>query len=244
MALVSFSHLLLGMLFVIRTTQVFRARAVISQEVVTKTGTGLVAMMCSAQFFCAHSPWHAFFADVFLAFSPLVFFSLHERRQLTIMRARVPLFVDRWILNLRLGQSVSAAREAALREESEILKALLRPLFGARSTPRADHVLLPAFVCREFEIISSSAQSPLGRLENLRLELRRVSEFRHKSGQAVRQTAIQSSLMLILQFALMVFTVQRYGWTRSGDFLVISALLSVFGVALMMRFAKKRRWNL
>nr|HNH44545.1 hypothetical protein [Agitococcus sp.] len=82
--------------------------------------------------------------------------------------------------------------------ESEDLQALLRPIFETRGGDRGTHPILTTNIRRELENISLEQHSALPRLENLRQIIRKTADFRRKSGQAVRQTAIQSAFMLIL----------------------------------------------
>ena len=134
------------------------------------------------------------------------------------LRSEIPLFLDRWILNLRLGSALSLAREMALREHSRnSARALAAPYSRAQCAARAEsHLLLPPRTLDELERIHKEPHAALMRLENLRHWLRKSSEFRRKSGQATRQTAIQSAVMVCLLFALIGFTVHRYGWRKSS----------------------------
>ncbi|MBX3020586.1 MAG: hypothetical protein KF799_02825 [Bdellovibrionales bacterium] len=242
--LIFFLCSMFGLLFVVRTVHVFRARSVIAAGVVTKTGTVLLALLIWSAFWQLSSSLAALFLPLFLALLPLLLFLTIEHRMLARMKADVPLFIDRWILNMRFGNSVKSAWAAALRDESPALQALLTAFNNGRAKVRGNHVLLSAQAALEIEEILAGAHAPLERLQHLRRDLRKSSEFRRKSGQAVRQTAIQSLVMLVLLFALATFTVQRYGWTRSADFVTLSTLLSAIGVAWMCILARKSRWNL
>lgn len=244
MSLICFLQVTLGNLFVIRTVLVFRERGVLHQSIVTKTGTAAMAALAWTPLLSNHSPRFSTLAGAILAISPLLAFMLSEKRVLRELEGRFPVFVDRWILNLRLGNSAISARDVALREESEAFQALLRPLFQTRGDNRPRHLFLPFSVVNELEQICTTTHSALARLENLRQLLRRSAEFRHKSGSAVRQTAIQAVIMLVLLLALVIYTVHRYTWTRVGDLVATSTLLSLTGVALMVRLSQKTRWKL
>jgi hypothetical protein len=235
--LISFALLVSEILFVVRTLQVFRERGLIGESVVTKTGTGVLALVIFALFSGARV------TSIALASTPLLLFVVLEHRQVQDFRARVPLFLDRWLLNLRLGLSVRSSRDAALRSESAALQALLRPLFETRGGARDGHLLLPPNMRRELEEISLADHSALARLENLRQVLRKTSEFRRKSGQAARQTSIQAFLMVFLLFALSLYNVQHYGWTRCADLICGAFLLSSVGIAAMLHFARRTKWK-
>jgi hypothetical protein len=183
------------------------------------------------------------FASVFLA---LLGVFLLERREIDGLKNEIPLFLDRWILNLRLGSAASAARESALREHSTAFQTLLRPVFNVQKAnfSRPHHAILPPAFLHEIENLQREPHSALARLENLRQLLRKSAEFRRRSGQAVRQTAIQSAVMLILLFALIVFSLGRYGWQRCGDLILASLALSMAGVLLMFALSRKTKWKI
>lgn len=243
MPLVLFAQSLIGILFVLRTLSVFRARGVIRESVVTNSGTIFVVLLCLVPLSVSRIP-HAAAASALIVIFTFVFCFTLERKLITGTRERVPLFLDAWILEMNLGHSLSAARDAALRAECERFQALMRPVFEAREGERKTHPLLAASVLRELEQIGSSRHGQLARLEVLRARLRQGAEFRRKSGQAVRQTAIQSVTMLVLLLAMAIYTVNRYGWKETGDLVTSSVLLSTLGVGVMVRLARKSRWKL
>ena len=244
--LILYVQLVFGNLFVIRTLQIFRARALLSTPLVTKTGTAFVCTSFCVTFFCANSVFLSaglITGCILLTIAALFAF---ERHEITELKNELPLFLDRWILNLRLGSALPTARELALNDHSEGFKNLLRPLFAARNTlqNRRGHPLMRSKALAELEKLHLEPHSALQRLENLRRHLRKGAEFRRKSGQATRQTAIQSVVMLLLLIALASFTLHRYGWRRSGDLIAGAAFLSVIGVVSMYLMARKTKWKI
>jgi Flp pilus assembly protein TadB len=242
--LILYAQLLFGILFVIRTLQIFRERALLSTSSVTKTGITFVCACVNCCFFCARMPFLCTGLTTGCVLLTPFTLILLEKREIFRLRSEIPLFLDRWILNLRLGSALSTAREAALREHSDSLRALLQPLFTAQSRCGKGHVLLPKHTLDELERIQNEPHAALARLENLRRWLRKNSEFRRKSGQAVRQTAIQSATMVFLLFALIIFTVHRYGWRQSGDLILAALSLTMIGVLCMCLLARKSRWKI
>ncbi len=245
MKLIFFLQTLLGILFVVRTSQLFRARALLSTALVTKAGTIFVCSALFGAIFCGENVFAAVLttcANLFCAFATLFWC---ERRQFDALKGEIPYFLDRWILNLRLGLAPTSARERALRDHSENFQALLRPVFTSSSTRcvRISHTLLPPEVICELEYVQHESHSALKRLETLRDSLRKAAIFRRKSGQAVRQTQIQALLMMFLLLALTVFTLQRYGWRQVSDLVLASLLLSTLGALVMYFVARKSRWK-
>jgi hypothetical protein len=234
-----------GNLFVIRTLQIFRMRALIAQQVLTKIGT---VAICSAVFAIFLSETRPIEAAVLLfsaVFAPLPLMIFLERRRLQVLRSYVPVFLDRWIMNLKLGAASASARELALTSQSADFQALMRPLFtSSKGAICASHPLLPAFASREMARLRSEPHMALQRLENLRQVLRKTDDFRRKSGQAMRQTAIQSAVMLLLYAALLVFTIFRGGWHANSDLVLWSGVFTLIGTAGMSAIARKRGWKI
>jgi Flp pilus assembly protein TadB len=244
--LIFFAQSLFGIAFVIRTFQIFRARALLSTSFVTKTGTIFVSAALFGAFFCAEDILSALFVScscVIAAFA-LLFFS--ERRQIDALKSEIPYFLDRWILNLRLGLALNPARERALRDHSDAFQTLLRPLFAAQSlNARPEtHALLTGALVFELERIQREPHAALARLENLRVSLRKADDFRRRSGHAVRQTRIQAQVMLVLLFALIVFSVRRYGWHRISDLVSAAIVLAALGSLCMYLLARKTKWKI
>jgi Flp pilus assembly protein TadB len=245
MSLVLCACSLFGNLFVIRTLQIFRERALISQTTLTKIGTLAICGGVFAVFFFIHRPLAATFACLFAWLTPLPALLAIERRKLTEYRDFVPLFLDRWIMNLKLGAASTSARDAALTTMPAPFQALIRPIFAPRmvATP-VKSPLLHGFAARELARLANEPHLALPRLENLREVLRKSDDFRRKSGQATRQTAIQSAVMLILFFPLLIFTVHLHGWDAISDLVLWSVLLTAFGAVAMQALARKTRWKI
>lgn len=244
MPLIFFAQTAFGILFVIRTLDIFRARALLSSRALAKIGIIFVCMLVWSAFFSVSN----FIFGISLALAALsgliVTLILCERRKIDALKAEIPLFLDRWILNLRLGSALITARDAALREHSENFRALLQPLFATQPQAGKMHLLIRGAVVAELEHIHREPHSALARLENLRQMLRKMAEFRRKSGQAVHQTAIQAGVMLFLQLALSIFTLKRYGWRRTSDLILAALALSLAGLAIMFLLARKTKWKI
>ncbi len=131
MALFLFLLSLFGLLSALRLSREFLTRAVITKSLVTKTGTLTCSACVLAVFFSAHNTFNAVFIAISVPIAFAIALFMFERRQIDTLKLQTPLFLDRWILNMRLGQSVSSAREAALRDSSDRLRALLQPMFKA-----------------------------------------------------------------------------------------------------------------
>jgi Flp pilus assembly protein TadB len=243
-ALILFLLSLFGNLSVIRIMRFFRTRALITSSGVTKTGTGACAclqVLIISRFHNVMVTLIAMIAVIFL-FSAALW--MLERRQIDALKTELLSFFDHWILNLRLGESLSSARVAALTTTSRHFRALLEPLFITSSGQAPHHLLLPSKILVELKQLAISPHAALARLESLREMMRKSDDFRRRSGQAMRQTTIQSLVLVILQIALGVFTVIHYGWNRTSDLILASFLISGCGLVLMRQLARKAKWNI
>lgn len=244
MALFLFLLSLFGLLSALRLSREFLGRALISKSLVTKTGTLTCTAVVLAVFFSAHNTFSAILCTILVPIAGSCALFTLERRQIDALKLQTPIFLDRWILNMRLGQSVSSAREAALRDSSERLRALLQPMFKADAQTPREHLFLPSKFLFELKNLALSPHSALARLENLREMMRKSDAFRRKSGQARRQTSIQAGVLLCLHLALAVFTVRRYGWQRHSDLIVMSFVLAGCGLVAMNALARKTKWKI
>ena len=244
MSLILFSQLMIGNVFVIRILRKFRERSLVSEDSLTKIGTLTLTIISSIGFFPPSRLSFSFsLVAICISAMLLALFSL-QRRQIDALKSNFPLFLDRWILNAKLGSSISSARERALIEESVVSQRLLRAFFNSTRAECEKHAFLDDHVALELKEIGAQTHQAIARLENLRLHLRRTSDFRRKSGQALLQSRIQMITIGVLVLALQVYDVRRYGWSRVGDFILLSLALSAIGIVVMNILASKRRWRI
>lgn len=245
MSFILCAQTIFGNLFVIRTLQIFFARSLVPTSELTKIGTTIICATILTVFFCSQTSTAAIFLVLIEQLAVIPLLLMREKKIIDQMRFEVPTFVNRWIMNLKLGAASVSARDKSLITHSEKFQALIRPLFTASTANQMvqKHPLMSVAVARELVRTANEPHAALARLENLREMLRRAEEFRRKSGQATRQTTIQSTVMLILLFALMIFTLHRYGWRRSADLVLWSVLLSALGVVTMSFLARKTKWK-
>lgn len=244
MALFLFVISMFGNLSALRLLRKFRVHALISAKILAKIGTFALVAMNFALFLLAHDAIMALIVICALIITLQLTLWLFERRQIDGMKKEIPAFLDRWILNMKLGNAVNAARDAALLELDARNRTLLQPLFASASIKSGDHLILDAKIRQELMRLAQHPHSALLRLENLRVMMRKSEQFRRKSGQAVRQTAIQSAVLLILLLCLAVFTIYTRGWHENSDLIIISVLLSLLGLFCMQLLARKTRWKI
>ncbi len=250
MTLLLFAQSMFGNMIVIRILLRFRDRSLISTTSLTKIGTAFAALMCFGAIFLLS---HAQFLLLALIVSAVVLqllLKVRENRRIEILVARFPQFLDRWLLNLRTGCANTSARDRALSACDDQFRALIKPLFDAVSTnehtARTDsaHLFLTAHIVHELRAIHSQSHNTVPRLQNLRRYLARESDFRRKSGQALRQASIQSSVLVLMHLALSMFTALRCGIWACADLIALSTLLTIAGVLILRLLARRIRWTI
>lgn len=240
MYFILFSILMFGHLFVIRMQRNSAERALISQNHLTKIGTAMTTCLILGAFFFSPA-WSSAFALSVLALYAMLLRCL-ERRRLELYRRLIPNLLDAWILNLRLGLAESHARERALKEMDPGFAKLVRTgLHSPLAT--SDSSFFHPIIAKELQIITQTPHFALQRLECLRSNLKRASDFRRRSGQATRQTRIQSISMIVLLIALSLVAIKRYGWSRVGDLVGYAAVLAFIGTFTIQLVARKTKWK-
>jgi len=234
--------LIAGNVFAIRTLQVFRARTVIAESTLTKIGTAWITAVMTSGFLVPRNPLGLLFVLATI-FTPTFLMMWLETSVLRRLSARIPSWLDKWILNLRVGKSISSALEAAFRDEPDAFQSLARPLLRQHHFHHQRHPLFTFVVAQELARLMRTDHAALARLERLREWVRRDSEFRRKSGLAGRQTRLQALTLLGLQVALAAFMLNRYSWSQCGDLVVISFSLTLISLWIMTRLSQKRLWK-
>ena len=243
--MISFAQTMFGILIVIRTLGFFSDRHVIDRSVLTKIGTACAVVMILTQIFLIDDARVGLLASMIIAIIQTAMLWSLERRTIREMIERTPRFLDRWILNLSIGKAFRSSWENALSFESEHFQSMFRPLFETNATPsRRPHAVLPPLIADEIVRIQDQPHLAVARIDSLRRILKKSSEFRRKSGQAVSQASIQSLLLLFLHLALVVFVVHRHGWHDVMDLVIASSILTGAGNLLIYRLARKSKWRI
>lgn len=244
MAPILFPISLIGVLSALRITRFFIDRAVIPTKSVTKTGTLIISVMSSAQVLSANNLLLSVFECVLGSCATFLLLWWHERRIIDALKQRFPVFLDQWILNMRLGASLLTARNQALQQSPSDFKALLEPFLFSSSKVPTQHLVLSQNILCAIQKLQSTPYASLERLERLREYVRKSEQFRRKSGQALRQSQIQSLVLVTLHFALSIFTWWQYGWIRNSDLIISSAILAGVSLLWQRQLTKGVKWKI
>lgn len=246
MSFILFAQTMFGNLIAIRILRKFRDRSLISTTCLTKIGTAFAASTCFVAFMQPFAARLWFFAVIFSVIALNFFIFRLEKRRIEFLLEHFPRFVEHWLLNLRVGMAPTTAREGALNAADETFSALIRPLFASQdgTNPIREHLFLSERVVHELKTIQRHSHNTISRLQTMRDALKRESDFRRKSGQALRQASIQSAVMVALHLALCIFVVARSGWSRSADLLIWATIFTASGVLILRLIARRIRWTI
>lgn len=250
LAFTLFAQTMFGNLIAIRILRKFRDRSLISTTCLTKIGTAFALITTSIAICVAFSQPNdtrlSFFTVICAIVALQIFLRRLESRRIEMLLGFFPRFIDHWLLGLRVGLAPKSAAEEALRGTDDAFQTLIRPLLQSSEVPLDSrrHLFLRERILLELRLVQTQPHNIVPRLEALRDFLHRESDFRRKSGQALRQAAIQSAVMLALHFALSAFMVARSGWERSVDLILIATALSFFGAFLLRWLARRIKWSI
>jgi hypothetical protein len=241
MSLILFSQTIFGNLVAFRILRRFRHRALISTTSLTKIGTAFaLSLSVTLLFFFREREPLLFIIATLVVLQ--VALKLKERRNIERLAGHFPHFLDRWLLNLRMGFASSTARERALSSSEGQFRALVAPIFESRTAEH--HLFLSYRDVQELRSASLEPHSTVGRLENLRRCVARRAGFRRRSIQALKQATIQSAVLISLHTALCIFILTRGDARAHTDLIAGSSLLTACGVLILRLMARRIRWTI
>lgn len=245
MSLIFFAQSMFGQLFAIRILRSVRDQALVTPDFLAKIGTAFAAIVAFGPVLLFSSPKYSFILVISALLALRLVVRHQENRARELLLLILPHFVDRWLLNLKTGMSFTRARDSALAATDPRFRGLMAPLLERGSgSPRPRHAFIENRVVDALRRIEATSPLATARLENLRDTLRDASDFRRKSGHALRQARVQGAVLLVLHFALVVFVGRRFGWSAQADLLVGATLWTGLGVLILNFIARRIKWTI
>ncbi len=240
--------LMSGFLFACRISDVVVERKWIARGHMTKIGTAyFLALIASAAAF-AHSSPLLLWACAFAPFACLsLAFALVRARRSRAFRSRFREALTLILLRMKAGKSF----RLALAEAIEDTDPRWRPMFveirelvvfsqqtEARAMPEFHRALVT-----ELRAADTTPHAAIRRLENFRDRIRIEDDFRHRSGQVLRQIRAQSALLAGLYIAVFAFVARQFGWQEHVRLLFASACLFLTGLAWIWLGGRRIKWK-
>ena len=176
----------------------------------------------------------------------IALFTFKKHRE-TRFRKGFELFLKRLLLLLKMGHSLrdgfKLCQQHINPQEQKIYEKISETVFFSQQNTIFNDFLFFNQVIFEFHQCILSPHQCLERLETYLYQLKIESNFRHRSGQARKQSQIQMFIVSFLFCGLLFYVVQRYSFEKHQDLIVISVSLFVFGGFLTNILTKKRLWK-
>lgn len=239
-------HLMFGILFARRTLLNLHEKNLIRESDVDIGGAIVLAAFFCVTDLARNNPIAQMLAltggCALLLSLPFLF----ERRLRIRVQSEFHGFLSKIILEMKSDISFRAAIDKHLAHPTEIWEQWLRSMIESRVflvAPSADGASWWSIYERELRAAEENPHLALTRLENFRRNLRILSEFRRKSGQALAQARIQMAVMTVLYLALLSITATQFRIGEHRRILSASITLFMAGQMVFWWLGRKRKWK-
>lgn len=181
-------------------------------------------------------------AHLFLALTKIF---IKQRRRSTF-REEFLIFLARIILEMKAGNSFKASINRSIEDSDAFLQQKFKLFSESVEIGRTSEVLKDHFVARmlaEFQEIEKSSHKILQKLESLRYQLEIENQFRRKSRSASLQVHIQSTLLVFMFAAILVFNISFFSWQKVKPYFLVSSLLFSLGTYFVFRKGGGYKWR-
>ncbi|MCM2282142.1 MAG: hypothetical protein NDI61_09885 [Bdellovibrionaceae bacterium] len=242
--------LMSGYVCACRISDVVIAQRWFTRERMTKIGTLYFLTLMLIAIVCARVSASAF-VQWLLAFAPLAIFALvlvwlRLRRAWTFrkyFRETLTLI----LLRMKAGKSFRHALGEAIRESPVRWRPLLMEIrelvVFSQQTSSIGVSPLQHLIVQEFRAADQTPHAAVRRLESFRERLRLEDDFRHRSGQVLRQIRAQSLLLSGLYFAVLVFVARKFGIAAHGKLFSLSIALFLMGLSWIWMGGRRWKWK-
>lgn len=234
-------------LFVIRTVRKYSSVNSRQKNVLTKIGTAFVFIAAIISILASPSSLIFFLPSMAVFLCPILLDLYLKKRLEQQCHSGLPKMIDSMILEMYRGSSFKLARSKALQYLPFESQCLVTKAFSKNSIETNEiSSFLPEIVHKsvtELIKIEQSSSNQLGRLKHFRDHMYSQQDFRHKSGQALLQTRIQSLLILILYVLVLIFSLFQHPWPQLKPFFFISAAMLGTGLLSVHLITRKRKWK-
>jgi hypothetical protein len=243
----SFLVSLLGIVIGYRMACLFVDRKLISKNEMTKIGTAHFIVVAFLFIFMPHACfplWCAVFAPLVLTLFVLIFL---VNKRAADFRERFRETLNLIILKMKSGKAFRLSLFEAVNESDPTFRAKLGEItsvvaFSQQKVEFIDDEFIRE-VIGELVIVDQTPHSSIQRLSVFRDRLDVVSDFRHRSGQALAQIRAQSFVMSGLYIAVFVFAVAHFGWHINARLFLTSLFLFMSGALWIWIGGRKMKWK-
>lgn len=240
--------LMSGFMFACRIFDVVVDRRWSTRIRMTKIGTlYFISLVASAIFISRISQlalWLSVFAPLALLFLVICVQRICRARA---FRARFRESLTLLLLRMKAGKSFRLALDDAIAESDPRWRHLLAEIrelvVFSQQTERESISMFARMIIEEFRAADRAPHAAIRRIEQFRDRLRLEDEFRHRSGQVLRQIRAQSLLLGGLYLAVLAFVARQFGFSSHGRLLLLSGALFFAGLAWIWIGGRRFKWK-
>lgn len=240
--------LISGFLFACRISDVVVARRWVAREHMTKIGTLYFIAMIACSFTFARDSalvlWMIAFAPHAVFACGLFVLRAHRSRA---FRARFRESLTLILLRMKAGKSFRLALTDAIDESDPRWRPMLAEIrelvVFSQQTDTSSISRFTQSIVSEFRAADQTPHAAVRRLESFRDRVRLEDDFRHKSGQILRQIRAQSVLLGGLYVAVFVFVTHQFGWVDHSRLLFLSVILFLSGLGWIWFGGRRFKWK-
>ncbi len=242
-SLISFVIFFVGLEFGFRILRGENENLRAQSATLTKIGTVFVLVQIFFAILLKSNHFLIFFAQIGLVCTYLarIFFEnwQNQRRE----RESSFDFLNQIIIRMRSGESFRSSAHHLIQQHSCWSKwsaaVLFQPQKKFHSVWQEEHLLY-----REFLNIHQHPHQALPRLLALREQLSKLSDFRRRSGQVLMQIRMQAVVLLVMQIALSIFVIWKWGLKNQVGLLILASVLHALGLLTLALMGRKVKWTL
>jgi Flp pilus assembly protein TadB len=244
---IAFIITLSGLAFASRIASQSLNDRVLTRRDLTKIGTcyffslvGLLSIAHDSLF----SLWVAVFLPTMIFVFALVWLKFSRAKK---FRERFVMALQLIILKMKSSRSFRTSLNDVIDESDSLMKLRLSEIRDiVVFSPQESRDFRNPFVdliLRELKLVDENPHAAIKRLSVFRDRLKIEDDFRHKSGQALRQVRAQSLIMSGLYLAIAFFIAHSFGFKPYQRLFLISALLFSIGLVWIHIGGRKMKWK-
>ncbi len=242
-SLISFAIFFVGLEFGFRILRGENENFSAQSTTLTKIGTVFVLVQIFFAISLKSNNFLIFFAQIGLvcAYLARIFFEnwQNQRRE----RDSSLDFMNQIIIRMRSGESFRTSALHLIQEHGRWSKWNAAVVFQPQNK---FHSVWPEerMIYQEFLNIHQHPHQALPRLLALREQLNKLSDFRRRSGQVLLQIRMQAVVLLVMQIALSIFVIWKWGLKNQVGLIILASILHAIGLVTLAWMGRKVKWTL
>lgn len=244
----TFLFFLSGFIAEIRILEKIFSEKLISRDFLTKIGTSLVIFNFILIFFLPREPIFTCLVFSLNVFALFLAEKSVRRWRLDRFKLHFLSFLTSIILQMRIGRNFSQAFLLGLDQQPRFYKERLQELYQIlffSESKQANFTANPFMkeIFSELTQIKSRPQNALRSVQNLRDRLAAEEKYRMKSRILKQQCHIQTIVLSILYFGLLIYSGFNFDLSKSLSLIALSLTLYLTGISIILFIGRNHKWS-